>query len=107
MMMKIFPAIKMMVSRSYVALSILNNFFSLQVSETFAGSDLHYKIPFWIGVIVITLLFLSAIIASIRYCFYTLCASHTGKAQYISHIFHCHRVTSSKINLNTNISLLY
>ena len=49
------------------------------VSDTFAGSDLHYKIPFWIGVIVISLLFLSAIIASIRYCLYTLCSSHTGK----------------------------
>lgn len=47
------------------------------VSDSFAGSDLHYKIPFWIGVIVISLLFLSAIIASIRYCFYTLCSSHT------------------------------
>lgn len=46
-------------------------------SDTFAGNDLHYKIPFWIGVIVISLLCLSAIIASIRYCFYTLCSSHT------------------------------
>ena len=55
--------------------------FFIQVSETFAGSDLHYRIPFWIGVIVISLLFLSSIIASIRYCFYTLCASHTGKLQ--------------------------
>ncbi|CAF1307667.1 unnamed protein product [Rotaria sordida] len=47
------------------------------LSDTFAVSELHYKIPFWIGVIVISLLFLSAIIASIRYCFYTLCSSHT------------------------------
>ncbi|CAF4910811.1 unnamed protein product [Rotaria sp. Silwood1] len=46
------------------------------ISDTFAVSELHYKIPFWIGVIVISLLFLSAIIASIRYCFYTLCSSH-------------------------------
>lgn len=49
------------------------------VSDGFARSELHYKIPFWIGVIVISLLFLSAIIASIRYCFYTLCSSHAGK----------------------------
>ena len=52
---------------------------ALSASDTFAGNDLHYKIPFWIGVIVISLLCLSAIIASIRYCFYTLCSSHTGK----------------------------
>ena len=39
---------------------------------------------FWIGVIVISLLCLSAIIASIRYCFYTLCSSHTGKRDVFS-----------------------
>ncbi|CAF0814155.1 unnamed protein product [Rotaria sordida] len=44
--------------------------------DIFADNDLHYKIPFWIGVIVISLLFLSVIIATIRYCFYTLCSSH-------------------------------
>ncbi|CAF2315766.1 unnamed protein product [Rotaria sp. Silwood2] len=52
------------------------NFSGEQDDNTFAVSELHYKIPFWIGVIVISLLFLSAIIASIRYCFYTLCSSH-------------------------------
>ncbi|CAF4798427.1 unnamed protein product [Rotaria sp. Silwood1] len=44
-------------------------------SDIFTDNDLHYKIPFWIGVIVISLLFLSVIIATIRYCFYTLCSS--------------------------------
>jgi len=57
--------------------------FCFKASDLFADNDLHYKIPFWIGVIVITLLFLSAIIATIRYCIYTLCSSHSGK--FITH----------------------
>ena len=52
---------------------------SILGSDAFAESDLHYKIPFWIGVIVISLLFLTAIIASIRYCYHTLCGAESGK----------------------------
>lgn len=48
-------------------------------SDFLTDNDLHYKIPFWIGVIVISLLLLSALIASIRYCIDTLCLSHNGK----------------------------
>ena len=90
--------------------STLTVFFSL-VSDSFANSDLHYKIPFWIGVIVISLLFLSAIIASIRYCFYTLCSSHTGK--HLTHLVSPMTSSSSlrrrrergkRVNLNANIS---
>ena len=57
------------------------------VSDAYADNDLHYKIPFWIGVIVISLLFLTAIIASIRYCIHTLCHSNTGKFTVASHTF--------------------
>jgi hypothetical protein len=77
----------MMVKKSFSLFVSFDRFvFLFKASDTFAGSDLHYKIPFWIGVIVISLLFLSAIIASIRYCFYTLCSSHTGKL-YTFHTF--------------------
>ncbi|CAF1343335.1 unnamed protein product [Adineta steineri] len=44
-------------------------------SDLFVNNNLHYNIPFWVGVIVITLLFLSALIATIRYCVYTLCST--------------------------------
>ncbi|CAF0733594.1 unnamed protein product [Adineta steineri] len=68
-------------------------------SDAFAGSDLHYKIPFWIGVIVISLLFLSALIASIRYCFYTLCSSHseTEKVALVSPRSPCLTSTANTI----------
>jgi hypothetical protein len=61
-------------------------FFS--ASDLFADNDLHYQIPFWIGVTVISLLLLATIIGTIRYCIHTLCSSHTGKSI----------VTSSRIN---------
>jgi hypothetical protein len=79
-----------------------------QASGTFAGSDLHYKIPFWIGVIVISLLFLSAIIAAIRYCFYTLCSSHTGKFSTFHTFFivielhHIKSISIQTFHSNTN-----
>jgi hypothetical protein len=71
-----------MTTRSLFVFNLV--FFFVLVSDSFANSDLHYKIPFWIGVIVISLLFLSALIASIRYCFYTLCSSHPGK--HLTHL---------------------
>jgi hypothetical protein len=70
-----------------IYLSISFHFLSFSASDMFAGNDLHYKIPFWIGVIVISLLFLSAIIATIRYCIYTLCSSHNGKI-FVSSLLH-------------------
>ncbi|CAF1662631.1 unnamed protein product [Adineta ricciae] len=56
-------------------------------TDAFASTELHYTIPFYIGVIVIGCLCLSALVASIRYCFHTLCASHHGKSStYFTHI---------------------
>ncbi|CAF2025630.1 unnamed protein product [Rotaria magnacalcarata] len=52
------------------------NLFGEENDNIYDGDDLHYKIPFWIGAIVISLLLLSIIIATIRYCIYTLCSSH-------------------------------
>ncbi len=62
--------------------------FVFSASDLFADNDLHYQIPFWIGVTVISLLLLATIIGTIRYCIHTLCSSHTGKSI----------VTSSRIN---------
>ena len=59
------------------------------VSDGLADSELHYKIPFWIGVIVISLLFLTAIIASIRYCYFTLSGAETGKFNLSMTPFFC------------------
>ncbi|CAF1269454.1 unnamed protein product [Rotaria magnacalcarata] len=64
-------------SRNYDDESLLEEQTAITAGYPFTGSELHYTIPFWIGSIVISLLFLSAIIASIRYCFYTLYLSHT------------------------------
>ncbi|CAF0777402.1 unnamed protein product [Didymodactylos carnosus] len=53
-----------------------NNGNELDDEDSFDGSQLHYKIPFWIGSFVIGLLLFSAIVACIRYCYYTLCPSN-------------------------------
>lgn len=53
-------------------------------TESFINNDLHYKIPFWIGVIVISLLFVSAIIASIRYCYYMICSAAHRETEKVS-----------------------
>ncbi|UJR23365.1 hypothetical protein I4U23_026375 [Adineta vaga] len=44
-------------------------------TDLFVNNNLHYNVPFWVGVVVITVLVLCAVIATIRYCIYTFCSS--------------------------------
>lgn len=50
-----------------------------QGADLFVNNELHYNIPFWVGATVIVLLLLSAIVATIRYCIFSLCSSSSGK----------------------------
>lgn len=59
-------------------------FFDVLASELFANNDLHYQVPFWIGVTVIGLLLLSAIIGIIRYCIHALCSIDTGELFFVA-----------------------
>lgn len=69
----------MMVRCFFQRLIVIRLTFFLLAADLFANNDLHYQVPFWIGVAVISLLFLSAIIGIIRYCLHALYASYTGE----------------------------
>lgn len=77
---------KMMVGFVHLSFSMVHsNLIDVSASELFSNNDLHYQVPFWIGVTVIGLLFLSAIIGIIRYCVHALCSIDTGELFLLHH----------------------